>query len=175
MGSNSTQCWIKSLLLLEGDRKCLDSGSWQSDSHIYATSKLLKKQYPLQNGLQSTILLVGKLKWKSSNADYDSLLLKYPSSLTTQVAAITQLYFTMHHVNVQMQSGASDCGLFAIAVATVFDQKKMTMHLQSCFENGKMSNFPACSRLRRCTNIIKCTKKVNCTQITMDKGPYIVW
>ena len=54
---------------------------------------------------------------------YDSLSPKYPSSFTTQVGAIMkslQLYFTMHHANVQMQSGASDFGLNAIAVATVF-------------------------------------------------------
>ena len=131
----------------------------------------------------SQILLARKLEWKSSNADfiqimhiggnqwicvsnincppnscniYYSLSPKYPSSLTTQVAAIiksSQPYFTMHHANVQMQCGASDCRLFAIAFATVlcarkdpslysFDQKKMRMHLKLCFENGKMSNFP---------------------------------
>ena len=63
------QYWIKSLLLFESDRKSLESGDWLSDAHIYAVSKLLKKQYPHQNGLQSTILLANKLKWNSSNAD----------------------------------------------------------------------------------------------------------
>ena len=195
------QYWIKSLLLFESDRISLESGGWLSDAHIYAVSKLLKKQYPHQNGLQSTILLANKLKWNSSNADfiqmmnvsgnhwvcvsninctpnscnvYDSLSPNYPSSLITQVAAImnsSKPHFTMHHTNVQMQCGAADCGLFAIAFATAlcarqdpillkFDQKIMRQHLKSCLENDMMSNFPICSRLRRCTKAIKCTKKV---------------
>ena len=72
--NNSVQYWIKSLLLFEEDRKCLESGDWLSDAHIFAALKLLKKQYPHQNGLQSTLLLANKLEWKSSNEDFVQIL-----------------------------------------------------------------------------------------------------
>ena len=65
--NNSVQYWIKSLFLFEEHRKCLESGDWLSDAHISAALKLLKKQYPHQNGLQSTLLLANMLEWKSSN------------------------------------------------------------------------------------------------------------
>ena len=53
----------------------------------------------------------------------------------------------INYVNVQQQSGGSDCGLFAIAFATClcesqnpslvyFCQKQMCSHLMSCFEIG---------------------------------------
>ena len=53
----------------------------------------------------------------------------------------------INYVNVQQQSGGSDCGLFAIAFATClcesqnpslvyFCQKQMRSHLMSCFEIG---------------------------------------
>ena len=53
-----------------------------------------------------------------------------------------------------MQTGASDCGLFAIVTAThalchrippsnvVWDQATMQSHLCECFEKGKMTPFP---------------------------------
>ena len=59
----------------------------------------------------------------------------------------------INYVNVQQQSGGSDCGLFAIAFATClcesrnpsivrFCQKQMRSHLMSCFEIGQISSFP---------------------------------
>ena len=52
--NNSVQCWIKSLLLFEEDRKCFQSGDWLSNAHIFAAFKLLKKavstsKWPLVN------------------------------------------------------------------------------------------------------------------------------
>ena len=65
---------------------------------------------------------------------YDSSSPKNPSSLTTHVAAIMkskQPYFTMHHMNVQMQSvckkGSSKYS---------FDHNRKRMHLKSCFEKA---------------------------------------
>ena len=92
----------------------------------------------------------------------------------TQVAAIiktSELFFTMRHMNVQMQYGTSDCGLFAVAFATLLcarkdpmeyhlDQERMRTHLKLCYEKGKMTLFPICGKLRRHTNAIKCTKEV---------------
>ena len=55
-------------------------------------------------------------------------------------------------MNVQMQAGGSDCGLFAIAFATSlcygqsagnfhFDQSAMRKHLINCFEGGHFEMF----------------------------------
>ena len=51
----------------------------------------------------------------------------------------------------QQQQGGSDCGVFAIATCTalahgitpLFKQEKMRQHLVQCFENAKLSPFPA--------------------------------
>ena len=56
--------WIKSLDLMEYDKDSLLMGEWLNDKHIFACSRLLKKQYPHQKGLQSTQLLAKKLEWK---------------------------------------------------------------------------------------------------------------
>lgn len=53
----------------------------------------------------------------------------------------------------QKQVGSSDCGLFAVAVATtlclsqvpgcvIWDQKLMCQHLLRCFEHETMAPFP---------------------------------
>ena len=68
-------------------------------------------------------------------------------SLMTQVAAIMKCSedcFTMRHIEVQMQHGSSDCGLFAIAFTTLLcerkdpseyslQQNKMRNHLERMF------------------------------------------
>ena len=47
--------WIKSLVLSNEDKNILDEGRWLSDAHVQAAHLLLRKQYPHQNGLQSTL------------------------------------------------------------------------------------------------------------------------
>ena len=111
-------------------------GHWLNDTHIVAASKLLKKKYPHQNGLQSTQLLAKKLEWKSSNVNfvhiihisgkvctsnmnsppgvcdvYDSMTASNSPTLSRQVAAMMKCSEpALTHV--QMQGGASDCALF---------------------------------------------------------------
>ena len=62
-------------------------------------------------------------------------------------------------MNVQMQSGTYDCGLFAIAFATalvhgehpgkfLFNQDSMRLHLMRCLELGEMTMFPI-KKMRR--------------------------
>ena len=118
---------------------------------------LLGKQYPHQNGLQSTLWLLFLLNWDSDPDDwvcasnincppgivdvYDSI----PSysigsqSLYLQLAAILQTQeplFHIHFVDIQCQSGGSPCGLFAIANATALCGG-LDPHLQN-FEQSKM-------------------------------------
>lgn len=76
------------------------------------------------------------------------------SLLCTRTSKITLLY-----MNVHMQMGGSDCGLFALATATalchgvdpttcIYDQEKMRQHLHACLTKRKMTLFPL-SRKRR--------------------------
>ena len=79
--------------------------------------------------------------------------------------------------NAQKQSGAKDCGVFALANAfhlangdkvcrSNFDQRKMREHVVQCFTKGKFSAFPVVNlqfkelRLRRfscnCIVYVKC-------------------
>ena len=68
--------------------------------------------------------------------------------------------FEIRLIDVQHQSGASDCSLFAVAFAqvlcagldphlTTFDQKSMREHLCSSFEDGELLPFPLAQRQRR--------------------------
>ena len=59
---------------------------------------------------------------------YDSMSPKYSMTLMTQVAAIMKCSedcFTMRHIEVQIQHGSSDCGLFAIAFTTLLCERKI--------------------------------------------------
>ena len=84
---------------------------------------------------------------------------------------------------IQMQGGASDCALFAIAFAVTlsegddphkssFNQQLMRSHLMECFENGDITKFPPSIKPRRCTSSIKSSKTVQlyCTcRLPWDK------
>ena len=184
--------WIKNLALTHEDKDILENGKWLSDAHIHAVNSLLRKQYPDQNGLKSTLHLQFKLQWSSTPDDfiqiinvngqhwvcasnvlcspgvvevYDSI----PSysigsqSLHRQLAAIIRTrerQFHVRFVDVQRQSGGSDCGLFATAFATAlcngqdphllsFEQSEMREHLKECFVTNKLVNFPESRRRRR--------------------------
>lgn len=105
---------------------------------------------------------------------YDSMPASHSPSLIRQIAAMmkcSEPSFRMRYINVQMQAGSSDCGLFAIAFAVAlcagrdphkcsFDQGQMRMHLKQCLEKGELSEFPASKKPRRCTSSIKSIKTV---------------
>lgn len=48
--------WLERLDLNHYDKEVIEEGGFLSDRHMYATHKLLKKQFPDLNGLQSTLL-----------------------------------------------------------------------------------------------------------------------
>ena len=69
-------------------------------------------------------------------------------------------------MNVQMQAGGSDCGLFAIAFATslCYGQSPGKFHFDhstsiSCFEGGHLEMFPI-GRNRQSKNKVKATKTI---------------
>ena len=85
------------------------------------------------------------------------------SGLLDQVASIlksTDSFFQLRHIDIQRQTGSSDCGLFAIAnsialctgedpQAMNFEQLVMRKHLAQCFEQGHLMPFPKASKPRR--------------------------
>ena len=174
--------WIKSLGLSMADKVRLVEGEWLSANHVSAYQRLLKKSFPCQHGLQDTCLL-SKGKWLSIPTDfvqvifiasghwaclsnklssdgsvdlYDSIP-SIGSSVIKQVCAILKSQeskVSINIVNVQMQAGGSDCGLFAVAMATDlcrgvdpynlhYHQEQMRPHLKTCFERLTITSFPA--------------------------------
>ena len=78
------------------------------------------------------------------------------SRLKEQVASIVSTdkkEITLNFIDVQVQRGTCDCGLFALAFATClaygclsekhcFDQGRMRNHLHDCLKNGELTMFP---------------------------------
>ena len=105
---------------------------------------------------------------------YDSMYRSASSSLRRQVAALLatqESEIPLSFIDVQMQSGGSDCGLFAIAFATalchgkspgrfVFNQAAMRPHLLRCFEEGQISMFPV-TKVRRNKAKVKATETIS--------------
>eukprot|EP00731_Ephydatia_muelleri_P003894 Em0002g70a len=101
---------------------------------------------------------------------FDSLHhLKLSHSLKCIIADMLQASkdsIVLEYIKMQEQSGASDCGLFAIATATAicngqdlcmleFDQFLMRKHLLQCFQNGAVLPFPSQSIAARKPKVLK--------------------
>ena len=97
----------------------------------------------------------------------------FSSALKHQIAALLatkEKKFSVHFMDVQMQAGGDDCGVFAIAFATAlccghppgkfqFHQRAMPHHFIRCFERGQFTMFPV-HRSRCNENRVKSTKIV---------------
>ena len=93
---------------------------------------------------------------------YDSLYSCAGAHLKAQIAATIATEkpeLILKFMDVPVQSGTYDCGLFAIAFATAlaqgekpelffFDQWNMRAHLRQCFEDGEMKMFPVLQKRR---------------------------
>ena len=149
--------------------------AWLTDKIINATQKLLKAQSPDVSGFQSvacglTLTMnfnveAGELiqilhtegHWLTISTTgtvhpevivYDSLYSTLPTLANAQIASLLatqQPNIKVKFMDVQMQSGSSNCGLFTIAYATAlrfglprgnffFEQSEMRSHLQKCLE-----------------------------------------
>ena len=197
-----TVYWLPELYLTLDDQEVLTGGRWLSSRHISAVHTLLKKQYPEQNGLQDTLQLSNKFNWVSNTKNfvqivhisqnhwvcvsnrltpdgvvevYDSIPATCNNTLTGQIAAIMKCssqQFTVRWVEVQLQSGRDDCGLFAVAFAEGlctgqdphvlnFNQSKMRHHLQLCLERGEISSFPESSKRKRlCRSRMRMSRQI---------------
>ena len=160
----------------------LSSTAWLTDDIIDAVQKLLKKKMGAKSGFQSVtlghtlhfdvqsdqfvqILHNGHGHWLTIStigvrhpevSVYDSMYPTVSTHAKRQIASLlvtSQKEIKLRHMDVQMQSGGYDCGLFAIAFATaladgeqpgrcLFDQNKMRQHLLKCLQEAAMTPFP---------------------------------
>ncbi len=191
--------WIPELGLSNHDREVLLSDAWLTDSIVNGAQKLLKKRNPLISGLQDValgltmtfnvepeefvqILHTGAGHWLTISTIgvqhpqvqvFDPKYSTCPPECKAQIAtllATEHSSFQLNYINVQMQSGSNDCGLFAIAFATAlvfaekpgtffFDQAEMRKHLLKCLITREITQFPV-KRMRHSHKNIKRTEKV---------------
>ena len=167
----------------------LNPVGYLNDSIIAAAQDLLKNKSVSQGGFQDTvlgltcnfqieteefvqILFNGRNHWlvistvgavdDSEVFVYDSVHVCVNQTIKNQIAALLatkRKEIKLKFMDVQIQSGGYDCGLFAIAFATAivlgnepgkffFDQSVMRRHLKNCLESENMSLFPV-KRTRR--------------------------
>ena len=146
--------WIKELNLLEQDREILLNPAGElTDSIIDAAQTLLKQAFPQLCGLQSVscgltmtfdiepsefvqVLNNGMGHWLTISTIgtthpsvhiYDSMYPSVSTKTKSQIAALLNTQFPaihLQHMNVQMQAGGYDCGLFALAFAILHSHKE---------------------------------------------------
>ena len=151
-----------------------------NDLVINAARTMLKEQFPELMGLQSTLLLKKPQPRFQGNKPYVQIIFDredhwivastlfarsgqvklYDSVFTTidkeTKAVISNLYgpeMLPRLVSICKQKGGTDCGLFAIAIATTlalgldpaeitYQQSSLRHHLVKCLEDGKFTMFP---------------------------------
>ena len=160
--------------LYKSDRDILLSPTaWLNDNIICAVQNILKQQMPLLQGLQAPslgqtcsfdivkqpflqILHNGDDHWLlistigTKNAEvhvYDSIYQSVNIKVKEQIASLLYTQeeeIKLKFMNIQKQSGSNDCGIFAVANATLLslgknpgkylmDQGLMRSHLYECF------------------------------------------
>ena len=175
--------WISSLGLYDCDKAILlNPLGLLNDSIINASQKLLKELFPFLPGLQCVelgtimgfevevgefvqIVHNGKNHWLLLSTIgmehptvrvYDSMYNSIGSHTQSQIAVLLHTdssSINIEMMNVQLQTGGSDCGPFAIAFATAlafgknpedyyFDQQALRPHLIKCLEKQRMEFFP---------------------------------
>lgn len=104
---------------------------------------------------------------------YDSMYSGASECVQCQIATLLaspSSHITLKFMDVQMQSGTYDCGLFAVVFATAlafgynpgqyfFDQPSMRKHLWNCLRNQNMSMFPVIKE-RRGKQKVKSTQQI---------------
>ena len=135
--------WLRfqDIALMNTDREIIENGEWFEDQHMNFSQRLLKTQFPHCNGLRLTCLQNQTHSLPTTNAlqimnikdnhwivgirrgdtvhIYDSLY----ASLDCTDASMVQTNFrcrlgAIRHAKCPKQTGGSDCGPFAIAMAT---------------------------------------------------------
>ena len=165
--------------LKQSDRKIIEDGSQLTDKHIGLAQTLIRGQFPKLGGLHSTLLQDRYHNLSSNSVQIvhcskrhhwivaSSILSAsghvhiYDSPHTTideeSIELVTNMFGCedsfVRVPKVQIQTGGTDCGLFAIANMTSlaygidplvmsYEQRKMRAHLMECLGKGKLIPFP---------------------------------
>jgi hypothetical protein len=171
----------KSVPECKGKQPLIEKDKRLDDNIINEAQKILRKQFPMVEGWQDTLLaqtsfstaveesiqihFTGQNHWVCSTS-IGGYIRVYDSAGSTQLTSsmevqLTDCYKSLISANklevelppVQVQSGAVDCGLFAIAFAydlaagndpsnVHYDQCKMREHLTKCLESESFAPFP---------------------------------
>ena len=170
---------VKDISLTNDDKRILETGEMLTDKHINFAQRLLKLSFPKINCLRLTVLQDKEHKEPTTNSIqilhvnrnhwvcaattakgkqvhvYDSSFGSWDQ--TSYKALQAQFRCSTCNINfvkgVQKQTGAIDCGLFAVANATTiafkgdpsqtrYDQSLMCQHLLNCFITKTMKSFP---------------------------------
>ena len=175
--------WLPDLKLTTEDKEILLNPVGKlTDNIINAAQTLLRAQYPHVPGMQDVVcgmalsfdvqpeefvqilntqtehwLTVSSIGCQHPTVNvYDSMFRSAGTKTKAQIACILhtqQKQIKLNFMSVHIQSGGSDCGLFAIANATalccgenpgkyMYEQQLMREHLCKCFESRKMIFFP---------------------------------
>ena len=176
-GDSDTWVQFNGIVLSHLDKDQLREGRWLNDKHVNCAQYLLKKQFPHIDGWRETLLVHKKQKkikqgvqiihthgnhWiVASTLGSKTCDIQIFDSLYSSVDKETQnIIFNLFESNgqpkltmseISKQDGVNDCGVFAIAAATVLafgsapvqlQQSGMRQHLLKCFEDGSMTPFP---------------------------------
>ncbi len=174
--------WIPELRLTVYDREVLlNPLGWLTDNLINAAQQLLKRAFPAVPGLQDVIKGIvfsyevesGEFVQVVNNHHghwltvstigtlhpvvnvYDSMYRSVSTGVKAQIATLLHTEakeITLNFMNVHIQAGGCDCGLFAIANATAlafghspgsfqYNQQKMRQHLFLAFKSNKYYLF----------------------------------
>ncbi len=181
--STEIQYWIPELHLTVNDREVLlNPLGWLTDNLINAAQELIKRASPAVPGLQD-VIKGAILSYDVESAEfvqilhnhhghwltvstigtvhpvvnvYDSMYRSVSTGVKAQIATLLHTKakeITLNFMNVHIQAGGCDCGLFAIANATAlafghspglfqYNQPQMRQHLLSCFQNQAITIFP---------------------------------
>ena len=108
-------------------------------------------------------ILISTIGCGSGEVEVYNLLQQAPSLSTQTIIArylkSSSTTITVKVINVALQKGSTDCGLYAIAMMTslaykedpanvIYDQQELRSHLKECLDEGFISKFPISKKRR---------------------------
>ena len=213
---NEVEQWISygRISLNSTDKRLLETGKCLTDKHINSSCGLLKRQFPLYGGFQLTLLqnkiplashnviqviyLENQKHWAViSTVDCEQNTVHYFDSINSSVSMEAQHIIVkllrpkdtllVKVKNVCKQTGAADCGLYAIAFCTsivhkqnpcsvVYSQQEMRIHLKMCLEQKILSQFPTLKTRRLITeDVLTVTVELCPVCMLPDDGELMVY
>jgi hypothetical protein len=184
--SPSTIFWNKELALTDYDKQRLLSGDWLTDKHMNAVNKMLRNEFPMQNGLQDTLTLEECNTYASCSVDFVQIAhvcgnhwvcisnLHAPpgSGIVDVYDSIPSYSINSPSLKTQiaaiMKTGKSSFTIaFAVSLcmklnphALVYNQVEMRSLLNHWIDTGEMLPFHSTEKSRRMGRTMVLSKKV---------------